>query len=281
MPPTSYLIVGSGVFGASTALHLIRKYPDSRIILVDRDAHDAPTRVAASWDWNKVIRADYRDIVYTKLGLEAQQLWRTDEIWKPFYHESGVFWISPSNFGEEVLKNFEKLGAEVDMRLCPVEEARGLYGGLFDDADYTGVKEVLINKSSGWAEAKEALQSTIQAAINLGVSYIAAEVTSLEFSDLGDGRRCCGVKLAQGLVIEADKVVLCTGAFTPKLLMDSAPEWTHLHVGDRILAAAVTEGVAPLSQDYRGILATMPVGINDNPTERGKKSSSRLWMDVY
>jgi glycine/D-amino acid oxidase-like deaminating enzyme len=80
MSSPSYLIVGSGVFGASTALSLIRKYPDARITLIDRDAYDAPARVAASWDWNKVVRADYRDIVYTRLALEAQHLWRTDQV---------------------------------------------------------------------------------------------------------------------------------------------------------------------------------------------------------
>jgi glycine/D-amino acid oxidase-like deaminating enzyme len=71
MAPKSYVIVGSGVFGTSTALHLIRKYPDATIHLIDRDAYDAPVRVAASWDWNKVIRADYGDIFYTRLGSSA------------------------------------------------------------------------------------------------------------------------------------------------------------------------------------------------------------------
>jgi len=47
----SYLIVGAGVFGVSTAYTLIQKYPHASVTLVDRDAYDADTRVAASWDW--------------------------------------------------------------------------------------------------------------------------------------------------------------------------------------------------------------------------------------
>jgi glycine/D-amino acid oxidase-like deaminating enzyme len=278
MTNNSYLIVGSGVFGASTALHLIRTYPSASITLIDRDAYDAPTRVAASWDWNEVIRADYSDIVYTRLGLEAQRQWRTNPVWKAFYHESGVFWISPSTFAAEALKNYRDLGAEVDISLVSVEEARGLYDGLFDDADYTGVKEVLVNRSGGWAEAKEALQSTIEAAVELGVKYITAEVATLELSDAAGRRRCCGVRTAQGELIKVDNVILCTGAFTPKLLMDSAPKWTDLHAGDRILAAAITEAIAPLSEDLRSILTTMPVGINDNPTERGTGSLFFMWV---
>lgn len=50
----SYIIVGAGVFGVSTAYTLIQKYPQASVTLVDRDAFDAESRVAASWDWNKV-----------------------------------------------------------------------------------------------------------------------------------------------------------------------------------------------------------------------------------
>ncbi|KAG9727070.1 hypothetical protein KCU59_g14426, partial [Aureobasidium melanogenum] len=55
MADKSYIIVGAGVFGVSTAFHLIKKYPNADITIVDRDAFDQDTRVAASWDWNKVV----------------------------------------------------------------------------------------------------------------------------------------------------------------------------------------------------------------------------------
>jgi hypothetical protein len=40
-PQYSYLIVGAGVFGVSTAYHLIKKFPDASVTIVDRDAYDA------------------------------------------------------------------------------------------------------------------------------------------------------------------------------------------------------------------------------------------------
>lgn len=49
---SSYVIVGAGVFGVSTAYTLIQKYPNASVTLVDRDTYDADTRVAASWDWS-------------------------------------------------------------------------------------------------------------------------------------------------------------------------------------------------------------------------------------
>jgi len=263
MSASSYIIVGSGVFGASTALHLIRKHPHTSITLIDRDSFTAPYRVAASWDWNKVIRADYSDIAYTKLGLEAQQLWRTDSIWQPFYHESGAAWISPTSFAEQVLKNFDQLGVKVDIKGYSVE-----------DADYTGVKQVLVNRNSGWAEAKEALQSTIATAVGLGVKYVTSEVTAVDL----EGKHCCGVKISSGESIKADRVILCTGAFTPKLLMNSAPEWQDFHGGGRIIAAGVAEAIGPLTAEQRQILDGMPVIINDNPTENGMRVMDSLPM---
>lgn len=181
-----------------------------------------------------------------------------------------MVWISASNFAEQVLKNFAELGVEADLRTYSVEEARGLFGSLFEDADFTGVEEVLVNRTSGWAEAKEALQNTIETAVGLGVKYITAEIVSVEF-DRASGRQdqCCGVKTATGEVIIADRVILCTGAFTPKLLMNSGPEWPELHASDRIIAAAVTEAISPLSTEESVKLQAMPVGINFNPPGLG------------
>lgn len=264
----SYVIVGAGVFGASTALHLIRKYPRSSITLIDRNAYDAPTRVAASWDWNKVVRADYRDIFYTKMALEAQDVWRSDPLWRPFYHESGIYWISETGFGRQVLDNFERLGVKAELYSYPVEEARKQNDGVFDDADYTNIKEVLVNKSSGWADAKEALQKIIETSVELGVTYVEAEIVALELADGGIGD-CTGVKTRGGQTISADRIVLSTGAYTARLLEDSAPKRPNLHALGRWIAAGVTEGIAPLNNEQLDTFANMPVAIQEVPPERG------------
>jgi len=268
----SYLIVGAGVFGTSTALHLKRKYPDAEITLVDRDAYTAAIRVAASWDWNKVVRADYRDIVYTRMALEAQELWRNDPLWQAFYHETGIYWISKTSFAQQVLNNFKELGVEADLKSVPVEEAKKLYNGLFNDADYTDVKEVLVNRSSGYADAKEALQAGVQAAVDLGVKYVQAHVVAVEF-DGHDKGNCKGVRTASGDVITADKVILSTGSYTPKLLIDSDPQRSELHAGGRMISAGVTEGICRVPLDLQDRFRSMPVAIQELPTERGESRS--------
>lgn len=270
MASQSYLIVGSGVFGASTALSLIRRFPHTSVTIIDRDSYSAPIRVAASWDWNKLIRADYSDILYTKLALKAQHLWRTDPLYQRFYHESGAVWISPTPFAVQVLQNFVDLGEDAGLQGYLVEEARGLFGGLVKDADYTGVTNVLVNTTSGCAEAKEALQRTIERAVSLGVCYVTAEAATLVLEESGDQRQCCGVKTTTGESFAADQVILCTGAFTPKLLLESAPESLDFHAGDRLMAAGLTEALEPFNTNRSQELNLMPVVVNENPIDRGR-----------
>lgn len=85
--PGSILIVGSGVFGLSTADALTRRpaFAHTAITVVDRgsdglpdddDDRHFPARDAASIDSSRIIRADYADPAYAALANEAQALWR-------------------------------------------------------------------------------------------------------------------------------------------------------------------------------------------------------------
>jgi glycine/D-amino acid oxidase-like deaminating enzyme len=264
----SYLIVGAGVFGVSTAYHLIQKYPDASITIVDRDAFDADSRVAASWDWNKVVRADYDDIVYCQLALEAQDIFKSDPLWQPYFHETGVYWMCRSDYAQDVINNYKKLGRKAEISAVSVEEARKLYNGLFADADYTGVKEVLINKTSGWAAAGDSLRAITRKGMDLGVKYVVADVATLQFDGSGN---CRGLKTAKGDVLAASHVVLCSGAFTSKLLESSAASSgiSDLRAGDRIVAGGITTGMATLDPKTYEKYATMPVGFQGYTAETG------------
>ncbi|KAI8625007.1 sarcosine oxidase [Xylariaceae sp. FL1651] len=235
---SSYMIVGAGVFGASTALHLARTLPNAKITLVDQQR---PNQAAASSDLNKVIRADYDDIVYMQLGLEAQASWRNDPIFKPWYHESGLLMVEPRGVGRKVYENYKTLNcAHTGEMLTPEQVVRRF--PVFQNSNWGGVKECLYNSKSGWGEGDEALGALVQAAIDHGVKFMMATVNQLHINGSGE---CLGVKIENGegspQVITADTTVLCTGASTAGILADSAPHWDELQANDRIFAVGAVQ----------------------------------------
>lgn len=265
----SYIIVGAGVFGVSTAFTLIQKYPNASVTLIDRDAYDAETRVAASWDWNKVVRADYDDIDYCELALEAQDIFRSDPLWKPYFHETGLIWTCRDDYAKSVIDNYKRLGRKADIKAVTVEEARKLYGGLFDEADYTDVKEVLINPTGGWGAAGDSLRAITRKALELGVKYEVAEVATLLLSKDG---QCSGIKTKGGKIMKATHTIVCAGAYTPTLLEYSAVNsgLPNIAAGFRLIAGGITTGMAKLDDEAHAIFGSMPVAFQGYRPEQGK-----------
>ncbi|KAI0105063.1 FAD dependent oxidoreductase [Nemania sp. FL0031] len=264
----SYIIVGAGIFGVSTAYYLIKKYPNASVTLVDRDAYDAESRVAASWDWNKVVRADYDDIIYCRLALEAQDIFKSDPLWQPYFHETGLIWTCRDDYGRAVIDNYKRLGRKADIKVVSIEEAKKLYGGLFDNADYTGVKEVLINPTGGWGAAGDSLRAITRKALELGVKYEVAEVGTLL---LGKDGKCSGIKTTKGKVLKATRTILCAGAYTPTLLEYSAVNsgLPNIAAGFRIVAGGITTGMHKLNAEEDAIYGSMPVAFQGYTPKQG------------
>jgi sarcosine oxidase/L-pipecolate oxidase len=239
---STYLIVGAGVFGTSTAYELIQKYPSADVLLVDRTPF--PCENGASWDPSKAIRADYGNIIYMEKALEALDIWRSDPLFRPFYHETGLVWVEKGDSPRRIMENYRHLNAEEKYELRRPEDFKTLFGGLHQDADFTGIKDVFVNYSSGWAEATKALTRLIEVSISLGVRYQVATIEAVLFDHQGD---CIGVRTTSGKKITAPHIILAAGAAIPKLLSDSAPEREEIQVGDRIIAAAICESTVQLN----------------------------------
>lgn len=237
-----YIIIGSGVFGASTAYHLSQSNPEVSIALIDRSA-TFPCSLAASHDFNKIVRADYGNAFYCKLALEARECWKNDPLYKAYYHQPGMVVLDDTGLGRKIVENYKSLNSNSEARVFAPKEMKTMYDGLFGDADYRGVEEIFLNPQSGWADATLAVQKVIEVAVSEGVTYIAGDVEKLVIDESGI---CTGVKIKHGGTFSAKNVILSTGAGTAKLLADSAPQRAELQSGDRITAAAVITGFVQL-----------------------------------
>lgn len=254
-----YLIVGAGTFGASTALHLKQYHPDASVILLDRTPFPCPS--AAGHDLNKIVRADYEDTLYMELALEAMQQWKTDSELKKYYHETGKLFAGTETEGRKFVENFEKVLGRSPATILDLSEAKGRFGGVFKDGDWSGVDSCTFNPEAGWADAEEALRSVIQEAVDLGVEYRPSSVGKVLFNSYG---RCVGVQTTdrKDREILADRIVLCTGAYTAEILAESAPDRPELQVGDRMVAAGAAMCLFRIPETEMGKFASAPVIVN-------------------
>ena len=263
----SVVIVGAGNFGAATALSLAKK--GVKVTLVDTACYPNPR--AASHDVNKIVRDDYPDTLYMRMQLRAMPMWRKDRLYSRFFHQVGMLRADPSNCGDQSMAAYNAVGAHNVSRYMSVEEVRKRWNGAFATSNFGGLDRVLYNPSVGFAEADKALGAVVQAAIDRGVKYVVGEMTRLTFGMRGE---CTGIELKDGRVLQADKVVMATGARTGTLLAQSAPKNKKLHVGNRLLATGAVSFYARLRGAQKDKFAPIPVLKNCLPEVKGANSSS-------
>lgn len=267
----SYLIVGAGIFGASTALQLKAAEPRSKVTLIDRSPYPCP--YGASYDLNKIVRDYYTNKFYMRLANEAQQQWRNADMWKSFYHETGLFVADDTGLGRTVIQNYQDLHIDHRSEMITPEEVVKRWDGVYKDAKLDGVGEIFWNAGCGWADASGALQYTIKAAIESGVTYKEGEMTSLL---LDESQSCYGVRLKGESELLADHVILCTGAHTAKLLADSAPQREELQVNNRVLAVGVVAAYVRLTSQQMERFRLMPAYVGAMPDVKGMGDAGSL-----
>jgi sarcosine oxidase/L-pipecolate oxidase len=85
---TRIIIIGGGCFGISTAYHLAQRgYTSIRAL----DRYPPPSCEAISTDISKIIRSDYNEPLYARLGIESIAAWRSWSLFSGLYHVSGGF----------------------------------------------------------------------------------------------------------------------------------------------------------------------------------------------
>jgi sarcosine oxidase/L-pipecolate oxidase len=223
-PPSSILIVGSGVFGLSTAysLSLTPFYIHTKIQVLDRSHFPSPD--GSSIDTSRIIRADYHDAAYANLAAQAQCEWRKqgpeDLGGERRYSESGLVLVADAGVqGEEYVKgSYENVvrmmkeagdgeGVEALEDREAIEKMVGTGGG----SGCTGY----VNRRSGWANAEAGmrwLRGKVEGTKR--VNFLHAEVVKLVKED----RKVIGVRLKSGEILKAELVILATGAWTGKLI---------------------------------------------------------------
>ncbi|ORY32889.1 FAD dependent oxidoreductase [Naematelia encephala] len=216
------VIIGTGIFGTSTALYMLEK-GGYNVTMLDK-CGILPAPDAASTDLNKIVRAgDYADPAYAQLAIDAVELWKKPE-WDGCYHESGVICLSSPDKpeGAQFVKSaFTNLkAASIDATLVPDTASIKSHFEPSIPTGSFGSRQGYSNPVGGWAEAGRAVEVGLARVRQLGGTIRAgAEVVALQVG--GDGKTVEAVTLEGGEDISCDLLVCAAGAWTPKLFASS------------------------------------------------------------
>ncbi|KAH8888005.1 FAD dependent oxidoreductase [Thozetella sp. PMI_491] len=214
----SFIIVGAGAFGASTALHLIRRgYTDVLLL----DSHSYPSPDQASNDTSRAVRTDYTAPFYAKLALKAIEGWRNDPVFAPHYHHTGrVGAARPdgkyhTKACKETLEtigvSFEQLSFGSDVSKLS-EKFPGLNGPV-------PAWDLYYTPHEGWAHPRNAIGAALAEFQQRGGKFIGHDEKGRVVANILAGSKLAAVRTADGVDHEADKFIFALGAYASSRLL--------------------------------------------------------------
>jgi glycine/D-amino acid oxidase-like deaminating enzyme len=160
-------VVGAGVFGAWTALHLRRTGRSVALL----DAYGAGNNRSSSGGESRILRAGYgADEIYTEWAMRSRALWLGlfEQIGRPeLFQKTGVLWTPrPGDLRADITqKAFEKYGVAFH-RLTPADLRES-----FPQLRFRDERMGLFEPESGVLLARRAVQAVVEQAIREGVAY--------------------------------------------------------------------------------------------------------------
>lgn len=205
------VIIGAGVFGLTTACELSKRGYTNITVL---DRYPPPVRDGSSVDVSRVIRPDYADDFYAKLGMEAMESWQGE--YSQYFHKSGLLCASSQGehpYIEQSKANVERRGGHV-RSFQSGQALQERFPAI--DGDLSTLKGYL-NPSCGWADAEGSIQYLARKCASYGVSFVCGPcgtVTSLHV----EGNDVISINTQTGDTIRGDQFILATGAWSPYLI---------------------------------------------------------------
>lgn len=206
-PNYDVVVVGAGVFGAWTALHLAKR--KQRVLLVEAYA-PAHSR-ASSGGESRIIRMSYGpDEIYTHWSMNSLKQWK--ELFAVtgdnLFHQTGVLWLAAE--GDTTLNESASI-----LRDCGIKHEILSLAGLqrhYSQIDLDGVARALFEPESGVLLARRAVARTVESALQCGAQLKIAQIEPPR----GTGR-LDSVKTTNGESISAGSFVFACGAWLGKV----------------------------------------------------------------
>lgn len=198
------IIVGSGIFGLSTAYELARR--GQKVLALDRfgSGHAATSSTGAS----RSIRIAYDHPFYVGLALDAIESWHRleSETGRKILHLTGQLDLGPQNKLEDLARTVREAGVEIeDVGASQVRR-------LFPEMELATGEVGLFQKQAGTVLADVGMKALLSAAERAGVTYLSPQrVTRIEVG--------ATVKVhAEDRSFEGSQVVVAAGPWAKEIL---------------------------------------------------------------
>ncbi|KAF9879324.1 phospholipase c [Colletotrichum karsti] len=241
------VIVGAGVFGLSTALHLAERGYTNVKVIDKQPYHESEYSYdrgcdAASADVNKIIRAAYgSQLEYQTLALDAIAKWKswneeikTGKTLPPGFSRNDTLFVNNGTvtmtsgltldrFEEDTIQNMDKVGLrETQINLHnPEHVERAVAKGFGFAVDAFDIKNdsSILDTQSGFVYADKACRFALHKAETLGVKTVLGGPGGTFSAFLENSEsRVTGVKTADGRTHPAELTIMACGGWTPSLL---------------------------------------------------------------
>jgi sarcosine oxidase len=209
------VVVGAGVFGAWTALHLSRR--GQRVLLVD--AYGPANARASSGGESRIIRMGYgADELYTRSAINSLAQWKELFASAPasasaaLFHETGVLWLAS--------EGDKQLGATKEvLTRCKVPFEflkRTAIAERYPQFAPHGIDTGILETGSGVLMARRAVAAVVEHAARHGVEYRQVQVATPTFEYAGSSR-LDGIATNDREKIAAGQFVFACGAWLGKV----------------------------------------------------------------
>lgn len=218
MAKRSVMVVGAGVFGAWSALRLVRDGWDVTLV----DAYGPANGRASSSDHSRVIRAGYGALeIYTRWATDAlaEWQWLSKKAGEPLVEECGALFLGPREGAHlaDTARTLAELGVTHERLDAAAVASR------FPQIGVIGLGEGVYETRGGVIRARRAVSAAVTVAQGLGVTYRQAAVAAPD-----ESVSTPTVTLVDRTPLEADHFVFACGPWLPRLFPGA--------VGERIRA---------------------------------------------
>lgn len=207
-------VVGAGVFGGWTALHLAEG--GARVTLID--AWGPGNSRSSSGGETRVMRGTYGpDQPYTEMAARALNLWaKYERKWKrQFLHRSGVLWMAAGRDDAFERGSVAMLrGAKIKCQELSVAQMKKRWPQI----NFEGIEWGIFEPDCGYLEARESCAAVMKAFLNTGGNYRQLAVLRRREAFPRNKR---GIALSDGSYLTADIYVFACGPWMGQLFPDA------------------------------------------------------------